>query len=36
MFSLEQMVGEESLFRIIDAFIDMLDLKQFSQYVITI
>jgi transposase len=30
MISLEQMVDAESLVRIIDAFIDMLDLKQFD------
>ena len=30
MISLEQMVEPESLVRIIDAFIDMLDLEQFG------
>ena len=30
MISLEQMVEKESLVRIIDAFIDMLDLEQFG------
>lgn len=30
MISLEQMVEKESLVRIIDAFVDMLDLEQFG------